>query len=161
VLVKAVGAPFAFFSSAYICMARNGIRNGTPKPVARSTGDSSWTGKAAAGPIRPWQSPTVWLSLPKPPTEEPHMRLIISGLAAAALLAGLAASTGASAQENKKYRNTDRYDRYDRRDRDWRDDGLFGLFPGYGARNPDNFRTGSPDWWKAMDAEGRGGHPRL
>ena len=39
------------------------------------------------------------------------MRLIISSLAAAALLAGFAASAGVSAQEGKKYRNYD--DRYD------------------------------------------------
>jgi hypothetical protein len=35
------------------------------------------------------------------------------------------------------------------------------LVPGYQARNPDNFRFGSDAWWKAMDREGRGGHPRL
>ena len=93
------------------------------------------------------------------------MRLIISGLAAAVLLANLAASTGASAQDGRKYRNADRYDRYDRYnrydDREWRDWGFFDLFPGYQSRNPDNFRPGSRDWWKAMDYEGRGGHPKL
>jgi hypothetical protein len=88
------------------------------------------------------------------------MRLIISSLATAALVAGFAASAGVSAQEGKKYRNYD--DRYDRYDRDWRDYRAFRrLVPGYSARNPDNFRFGSDEWWKAMDMEGRGGHGRL
>ena len=89
------------------------------------------------------------------------MRLIISSLAAAALLAGFAASSGVSAQESRKYRNyDDRYD--DRYDREWRDYRAFRrLVPGYGARNPDNFRFGSQEWWRAMDMEGRGGHGRL
>ena len=91
------------------------------------------------------------------------MRPITSGLALAVMLAGLTSASGAAtAQDNKKYRNYDRYDRYDRRyDRDWYDYGFFDLFPGYQSRNPDNFRSGSRDWWKAMDMEGRGGHPRL
>ena len=85
------------------------------------------------------------------------MRLIISSLAAVALVAGFAVSAGVSAQENKKYRNYD--DRYDRYDREWRDyRALRRLVPGYGARNPDNFRFGSQEWWRAMDMEGRGGH---
>ena len=89
------------------------------------------------------------------------MRLIISSLAAAALFAGFAASADVSAQENKKYRNYD--DNYDSYDRDWRRDyrALRRLVPGYGARNPDNFRFGSQEWWRAMDMEGRGGHGRL
>jgi hypothetical protein len=86
------------------------------------------------------------------------MRLIISGLAALGLLAGLGSVAGASPK--KKYPDYDRYDRYDR------EPGAYGhwffdLFPGYQSRNPDNFRPGSRDWWKAMDKEGRGGHPRL
>lgn len=87
------------------------------------------------------------------------MRLIISGLAAAAVLAGFVASSDVSAQESRKYRNTDRYDDYgyDRRERDWYS-AFRRLVPGYQARNPDNFRYGSPEWWKAMDKEGRGGH---
>lgn len=90
------------------------------------------------------------------------MRLIISGLAAAALLAGFAASAGVSAHESRKYRNADRYDDhyYDRYERDWVR-AFRRLVPGYQARNPDNFRHGSKDWWRAMDMEGRGGHPRL
>ena len=47
------------------------------------------------------------------------MRLIISGLVAAALLIGFATSGSISAQESRKYRNYDRYDDYpyDRRER--------------------------------------------
>jgi opacity protein-like surface antigen len=88
------------------------------------------------------------------------MRLIISGLAAAVVLAGFAAS--ASAQGNTKPRNYDKYDRYERyeAERDWRDAPFFRLFPGYQARNPDNFRYGSDAWWRSMDREGRGGYSR-
>jgi hypothetical protein len=87
------------------------------------------------------------------------MRLLI-GLAAAALLGMTAAPVDA---QQKKYRNYDydRYERYDRYDREWRDHWFFDLFPGYQSRNPDNFRHGSREWWRAMDLEGRGGHPRL
>ena len=90
------------------------------------------------------------------------MRLIISGLVATALLIGFATSRSISAQESRKYRNYDRYDDYpyDRRERDWYH-AFRRLVPGYQARNPDNFRFGSDAWWKAMDREGRGGHPRL
>lgn len=86
------------------------------------------------------------------------MRLIISALAAAAVLAGFVASSDVSAQERRPYRNYDRYD--DDYDRDRRDAyrAFRRLVPGYQARNPDNFRYGSPEWWKAMDREGRGGH---
>jgi hypothetical protein len=89
------------------------------------------------------------------------MRLVISAFAVAALFAGfITASTDASAQEGRKYRNYDRYDDYDRERSD-----AYRIFrrlvPGYEARNPDNFRFGSDAWWKAMDREGRGGHPRL
>ena len=88
------------------------------------------------------------------------MRLVISVFAVTALLSGFAASTDASAREGRKYQNYDRYDDYDidRRDayRAFRR-----LVPGYEARNPDNFRFGSDAWWRAMDREGRGGHPRL
>jgi len=91
------------------------------------------------------------------------MRLTISSLAAASLLAGFATSTGAFAQEYRTYRDYDRYERYDRYDRDRRDAyrAFRRLVPGYEARNPDNFRFGSREWWRAMDLEGRGGHPRL
>jgi hypothetical protein len=90
------------------------------------------------------------------------MRRIVSALAAAALLTGLAGvGATASADERRKYRNYGKYERYDRYDRDWRDSWFFDLFPGYQSRNPDNFRPGSRDWWKAMDLEGRGGHPKL
>ncbi len=85
------------------------------------------------------------------------MRLIISSLAVAVLVTGVAALSGAAAQESRKYRSYDRYD-YER-DRDYR--AFRRLVPGYEARNPDNFRSGSDTWWKAMDKEGRGGHPRL
>jgi hypothetical protein len=88
------------------------------------------------------------------------MRLIISGLVAAALLIGFAVSSDASAQEGRKYRNYDRYDDYDS-DRREAYRAFRRLVPGYQARNPDNFRFGSDAWWKAMDREGRGGHPRL
>jgi hypothetical protein len=86
------------------------------------------------------------------------MRLIISALAALGLLAGFGNAAGASPK--KKYPDHDRTERYDG---DWRayDNWFFDLFPGYQSRNPDNFRPGSRDWWKAMDKEGRGGHPRL
>lgn len=84
------------------------------------------------------------------------MRLMISTLAAAAILAGLTAS--ADAHPRKKYRSCDRYN--ERCERDWWY-GWRDLFPGYQARNPDNFRPGSRPWWKTMDMEGRGGHPRL
>lgn len=88
------------------------------------------------------------------------MRFVISAFAAAALLAGFAASTDISAQEGRKYRSYDRNDDYDRDRRD-----AYSVFrrlvPGYQARNPDNFRFGSDAWWRAMDREGRGGHPRL
>ena len=88
------------------------------------------------------------------------MRLVISAFAVTALLAGFAASTDASAQEGRKYRNYDRYDEYDR-DRSDAHRIFRRLVPGYQARNPDNFRFGSDAWWRAMDREGRGGHPRL
>ena len=86
-----------------------------------------------------------------------RMRLIISSLAVAVLVTGVAALSGAAAQESRKYRSYDRYE-YDR-DRDYR--AFRRLVPGYEARNPDNFRSGSDTWWKAMDKEGRGGHRRL
>ena len=87
------------------------------------------------------------------------MKLVVSGLAAAVVLA---ASVSASAQGSTKSRNHDKYDRYERyeAERDWRDSALFRLFPGYQARNPDNFRYGSDAWWRAMDREGRGGYSR-
>lgn len=84
------------------------------------------------------------------------MRLVISAFAVTALLVGFAGSTDASAQEGRKYRNYDRYDDYDSDRRDaYR--AFRRLVPGYQARNPDNFRFGSDEWWKAMDREGRGG----
>jgi hypothetical protein len=92
-----------------------------------------------------------------PTRKGPPMRLVVSSLVAAVVLAGFAAS--ACAQGNTKPRNHDKYDRYERYEdeRDWRDSALFRLFPGYQARNPDNFRYGSDAWWRAMDREGRGG----
>ena len=85
------------------------------------------------------------------------MRLTISRLAAAVLIISVALFFAAAAQESRKHRSYDRY--ADDRDRDYR--ALRRLVPGYEARNPDNFRSGSDAWWKAMDKEGRGGHPRL
>ena len=80
------------------------------------------------------------------------MKHIISSLAAAALLVGFAGSADAHPRK-KKYRDCYRYERCDSGWwYGWRD-----LFPGYQARNPDNFRTGSQAWWKAMDMDGRGG----
>lgn len=86
------------------------------------------------------------------------MRSVVSTLAVAALIAGSAVVADASAQESRKYRDyDDRYDRYS-----YRDDAAYRAFrrfvPGYQARNPDNFKFGTPEWWKAMDLEGRGGH---
>jgi hypothetical protein len=85
------------------------------------------------------------------------MKLVVSGLAAAVVLA---ASASAFAQGSPKSRNHDKYDRYERyeAERDGRDSAFFRLFPGYQARNPDNFRYGSDAWWRAMDREGRGGY---
>ena len=40
-----------------------------------------------------------------------------------------------------------------RRDRD------YGVY--YGRARPEEFRTGSTPWWRAMDEEGRGGHGNL
>jgi hypothetical protein len=90
-----------------------------------------------------------------------EMRLFITGLAIGTLLTGLAGSTDVSAQESKKYRNYDNYDDYYDRDRRDAYRAFRRLVPGYQARNPDNFRFGSDEWWKAMDAEGRGGHSRF
>jgi hypothetical protein len=89
------------------------------------------------------------------------MRLLASLAAAAILFAGLAGTPeDAFAQSQKKHRDYDRYDRYGRYDR-WDGWSILDLFPGPQARNPDNFRFGSKDWWRAMDMDGRGGHPRL
>jgi hypothetical protein len=33
-------------------------------------------------------------------------------------------------------------------------------YPYYGRPRPEEFRTGSTAWWRAMDEEGRGGHGR-
>lgn len=91
-------------------------------------------------------------------TKGSSMRLITTILAAM-LIVGLAVPADAHPRK-KKYRSCDGYGRYERCDSywwyGWRD-----LFPGYQARNPDNFRPGSRPWWKTMDMEGRGGHPRL
>ena len=88
------------------------------------------------------------------------MKIAISGMAAALLVAGFAGFTEVSAQEGRAYRNYDRNDSYDRPRSDaYR--AFRRLVPGYQARNPDNFRFGSDAWWRAMDREGRGGHPRL
>ena len=88
------------------------------------------------------------------------MWFIPSTLATVAVFAGLMyAPIDASAQERGGTRSYDKYDRYSNEERDWR--ALRRLVPGYQARNPDNFRFGSDAWWKAMDREGRGGHPRL
>jgi hypothetical protein len=88
----------------------------------------------------------------------PHTRLVASSLLTAVVLASFA--TSACAQGTTKPRNHDKYDRYERYEdeRDLRDAPFFRLFPGYQARNPDNFRYGSDAWWRAMDREGRGGY---
>lgn len=36
----------------------------------------------------------------------------------------------------------------------------YGYSPYYGRARPEDFRTGSTEWWRAMDEEGRGGHGR-
>ena len=88
------------------------------------------------------------------------MRIKTTNLAIAVLLVGFIASANAFAQDTKKFRNYDSYEHYNRDGRDAHR-AFRRLVPGYQARNPDNFRFGSDAWWKTMDAEGRGGHPRL
>ena len=36
----------------------------------------------------------------------------------------------------------------------------YGYYPYYGRPRPEEFRTGTTAWWRAMDEEGRGGHGR-
>ena len=78
------------------------------------------------------------------------MRFVIAA-SAAALVAGLAFSADAApAKKKQRYTaNTERV-QTDGRARNGGQE--------YGFENvPDHFRTGSADWWRAMDREGRGG----
>lgn len=79
------------------------------------------------------------------------MRIVITALAAA-VIAGLAASADAapSAKKKRSAANTEQM-QSDARTRD-------NTGEEYGYNNvPDHFRTGTADWWRAMDREGRGG----
>lgn len=79
------------------------------------------------------------------------MRLVIAVLAAAAI-AGLALSADAAPASKKKSRSTANKESSQAADR-MRDRG-----PQFGYdASPDHYRTGSTEWWRAMEREGRGG----
>jgi hypothetical protein len=79
------------------------------------------------------------------------MRIVVAALAAAAV-AGLAFSADAAPSGKKKSRSmaTKESSQPQARMRD--------RAPQFGYdATPDHYRTGSNDWWRAMEREGRGG----
>lgn len=79
------------------------------------------------------------------------MRIVIAALAAVAI-AGLAVSADATAAEKKKRPTAAAKDRAQTENRT-RD-----RLPEFGFdAKPEHYRTGSNEWWRAMEREGRGG----
>lgn len=91
--------------------------------------------------------------------------LFISSAAVQAAPLGVAGGISTAAHETSAveqvasrrcwWRNGARHCRQARSDR--RD---YGEYQPYGRARPEDLRTGSTAWWRAMDEEGRGGHGR-
>lgn len=82
------------------------------------------------------------------------MKAIITGLAAASLIFGLAtAGTAAPQKKLKDGASKGHVWKKSAHSRRARDDAM-----SYREGNADSLPTGSNAWWQAMDREGRGGH---
>ena len=79
------------------------------------------------------------------------MRLIVAALAAAAV-AGLALSADAAPASKTKYKNAAKKEQGQTQ----RNESQRAPQYGYDA-TPEHYRTGSNEWWRAMEREGRGG----